>query len=202
MADSRADRAGRLARHALNRFSSKDAQQVDAILAQEVQNTIRKQRASYNEVADIFGTTQAGYVTNQVEERYDTRQYYGDGADILEPDDASLHGPVDFSGQDVQAPTTTGKIDRPRTFAAAFDEKRAMLTIVFSTGVIYNYYDVDRDEWTGFKDTISKWEYIRDVLDPKPRGYASTANVPPLLQAYAARAYRTSQIAKYINKGK
>lgn len=202
MADSRADRAGRLARHALNRFTANDSEQVDRILAQEVQNSVRKQRASYNEAATVFGTTQPGYITNEVEARYDTRQYYGEGADIIEPDIDDLHAPVDFSGQDVQAPTTTGKIDRPRTFAAAFDENRSVLTIVFSTGVIYNYYDVDRDEWEGFKGSISKWEYIRDVLDPKPRGYASTADVPPLLQAYAARAYRTSQIAKYLNKGK
>jgi hypothetical protein len=202
MADSRADRAGRLARHALNRFSANDSQQVDAILSQEVQNQVRKQRASYNEAATLFGTTEPGYTTNVIDSRYDTRQYYGDGADIIEPDLNDLHAPVDFSGKDVQAPTTTGKIDRPRTFAAAFDENRSILTIVFSTGVIYNYYDVDRDEWEGFKGTISKWEYIRDVLDPKPRGYASTSDVPPLLQAYAARAYRTSQIAKYLNKGK
>jgi len=202
VADSRADRAGRIAAHALNRLTRNEQNATDALISTEVQNAIKKQRAEINEVLTIFGTTEPGYATNIIDQGYDLRQYYGQGADLIEPDMPDLHAPVSFSGPNVEAPTATSKIDRPRTFAAAYDPQRSTMTIVFSTGVIYNYYDVSMDEWVEFKNLPSKWEYIKDVLDSKPRGYASRAEVSPQLQAFAARAYRAAQIAKNTRRKK
>jgi hypothetical protein len=201
MADSKADRALRIAQHSLNRLTRNEQEDLNKIVTAEVQTAFKKGRYDTAEVMETFGTTQPGYMTNIVDSTLDPRKYYGQG-NIIEPDIDDMHAPVDFSGPDVEAPTSTGKIDRPRTFAAAYDEGRSVLTIVFSTGKIYNYYDVSRAEWNGFHGSQSKWKYIKDVLDPKPRGYASEANLSPELQAFAARSYRTQQIVKSMKRRK
>ena len=201
MADSKADRTLRIAQHALNRLTRNEEDDLNKIVTQEVQRAFRKGRNDTGEVLATFGTTEPGYTTNIIDSTLDPRKYYGTG-NIIEPDLDDMHASVDFSGQDVEAPTSTGKIDRPRTFAAAYDEGRSVLTIVFSTGKIYNYYDVTRAEWNGFHGSQSKWKYIKDVLDPKPRGYASEANLSPQLQAFAAKAYRTHQIVRHTKRRK
>ena len=201
MADSKADRTLRIAQHALNRLTRNEEEDLNKIVTAEVQNAYRKGRGELGDVLSVFGTTEPGYTTNMIDVSMDPRKYYGSG-NLIEPDFDDLHAPVDFRGKDVEAPTSTGKIDRPRTFAAAYDEQRGVMTIVFSTGVVYNYYDVSRSEWEGFHRSQSKWEYIRDILDPKPRGYASEANLSPDLRVWAAKAYRAQQIVRSTRRKK
>jgi KTSC domain len=209
MTDSLADRTMRLAQEALAQNSSRMSQneileqvraQTDQVLSTQMQRHIMKGKRYLTEAEQTFGMTNPGQTTNLIDVRYDQRKYWAENAaDLIEGDDAELHAPANFSGADVQAPTPTSKIDRPRTIAAAFDEERQVLTIIFSTGVIYNYYSVTVGEWITFKNLSTKWRYIRDVLDGKPRGYASQADIPPQLQHLAHRAYRTAQIGKALS---
>jgi hypothetical protein len=171
---------------------------VDRILSDEVQQEIRKQRADLNEVMYELGTTEQGRTTNLIDQYIDPRQYMGANAYGVEGDDPELHKPASFGGTDVQAPAPTSSIDRPRTVAAAYEKDRQVLTIVFGTGVIYNYYQVTEDEWDTYYGLPSKWQYIRDFLDSKPRGYANTTDLPPALRMYSYRATRASQIARQI----
>ena len=96
---------------------------------------------------------------------------------------------------DVEDPTATSMPDRPRTVAAAYDPSRSVLTIVFRDSTIYNYYDVTMDEWSAFTSKDSKWQYIRDVLDYKPRGPIDRNSVPSNIRMYAYRAFRAAQLA-------
>lgn len=170
------------------------------LVSRSVEADIIKDRQYLREADEVFGTTQPGMPSNLVDYRYDLRQYYGDSGDLIEPEDADLYGMADFSGPDIETPTSTSNPDRPRTVAAAYDKSRKVLTIVFSTGVIYNYYDVEDGEWVDFKGLPSKWEYIKNVLDNKPRGYADRSQVPPQLQFVAFKSYRTSQIGKAVRR--
>ena len=206
MSESSADRASRLAKAELNRGSRMSAADrarmekiaQESLINKKVASEREKGRQSYRFAEEEFGTTKPGLPNNVVDYRYDEREYYGAGDNYISPELPDLHGPVNFNDMDVEAPTATSMPDRPRTVAAAYDRKRKVLTIVFGTGKIYNYYDVDDSEWVDFKNLDSKWEYIRDVLDSKPRGYANRSNIPPQLNYQAYRAYRISQIAKAL----
>jgi hypothetical protein len=106
--------------------------------------------------------------------------------------------PASFSDADdayTQAPTPTSNPERPRTVAAAFELERNVLTLIFRDGTIYNYYEVTVSEWKAFRNRATKWEYIRDVLDAKPRGVADTSSLTPEIREFAYRQARTAQIS-------
>jgi hypothetical protein len=90
-------------------------------------------------------------------------------------------------------PTSTTNPERPRTVAAGFDQKRAVLTVVFRDGTFYNYYDCDKSIWDGFKAEHSKGLYIRTVLDKMARGTANMGGAPVSSREQLYRVARTSQ---------
>jgi hypothetical protein len=206
MSDSLAEQYRKLAQVELNRgsrMSNADRSRFNQLATQKIINDkiakdIEKGRQYLKEAEELFGTTEPGKPNNVVDYRYDLREYYGANGHYISPEDMVLHGPADFSGVDVEVPTSTSMPDRPRTVAAAYDRGRKTLTIVFGTGKIYNYYDVEDGEWVDFKNLDTKWKYIRDVLDNKPRGYANRGQIPPQLNYVAYRAYRLSQIGKTL----
>ena len=74
-------------------------------------------------------------------------------------------------------PTSTTNPDRPRTVAAGYDAAEEKLTVMFRDGTLYNYYEVDENEWAAFKANKSKGAIIYQMLDFKPRGYADASNL-------------------------
>lgn len=108
-----------------------------------------------------------------------------------------------------EVPTATSKPERPRTVAAGYDPERAILTLVFRDGTYYNYYEVMPNEWTAFRNLPSKWRYIRDVLDKKPRGLAGVGmdDVSQEVRIAIYQVARTGQVrrggkmAPGINRG-
>lgn len=95
-------------------------------------------------------------------------------------------------------PTSTINPDRPRTVAAGYDEKRAVLTVVFRDGTFYNYYDVDVATWQQFKQVQSKGRFIASNLDYQPRGTANMGKAPVHAREQLYRVARTGQL---VNDG-
>jgi len=91
-------------------------------------------------------------------------------------------------------PTSTTNPERPRTVAAGFDPKRAVITVVFRDGTYYNYYDCDAPTWDQFKSEHSKGAYIASVLDGHARGTANMGGAPVHAREQAYRIARTGQI--------
>ena len=100
-----------------------------------------------------------------------------------------------------EIPTATSMPDRPRTVAAAYDPERKVLTLVFRDGTYYNYYEVTMNEWQTFRGRASKWQYIRNVLDGKPRGAASAAGDDISADVRAA-IYMVARTAQTRMRGK
>jgi hypothetical protein len=89
-------------------------------------------------------------------------------------------------------PTSTTNPKRPRTVAAGYDEEEEKLTVMFRDGTLYNYYEVDENEWKAFKANRSKGAIIAQMLDFKPRGEADSISGPAQKAFY--RYSRGSQI--------
>jgi hypothetical protein len=94
-------------------------------------------------------------------------------------------------------PTSTTNPRRPRTVAAGYDEDEEKLTVMFRDGTLYNYYEVDENEWKAFKANRSKGAIIAQMLDFKPRGEADSIS-SPAQQAF----YRFSRGVQIYSKGK
>lgn len=92
-----------------------------------------------------------------------------------------------------EIPTATSNFERPRTVAAAYSPQVATLTIIFRDGTFYNYYEVTKEEWEGFRAQPSKGDYIKSVLDAKKRGPADMSRFPEEVREILYRAYRTAQ---------
>jgi hypothetical protein len=108
-------------------------------------------------------------------------------------------GPVSFNEDredDVEIPTSTENPERPRTVAAAFDNDRSIITLIFRDGTIYNYYNCTQKMWETFKGNTSKWKYVRDTLDKQPRGIADMSQIPEELRIIAYGRARGEQIRK------
>lgn len=95
------------------------------------------------------------------------------------------------------SPTSTTNPARPRTVAAGYDEDEEKVTVMFRDGTLYNYYEVDENEWSAFKANRSKGAIIAQLLDFKPRGEAGALSAPAR-QAF----YRYSRGAQIASKGK
>jgi hypothetical protein len=169
-------------------------------LPANVRKAYEKGRYDFAEVLDTFGSDidkdidarGAGYNIDQ------TGPYKaGDDALAIYPEEDPAYNPASFDNEDfTEVPTQTSMIDRPRTVAASYSPERSVLTLVFRDSTIYNYYDVSIDEWRDFKRLSSKWAYISDHLNFKPRGPANTSDLPPKLRYLAYRGARALQIKK------
>ncbi len=201
---SRAEAAVRRARNALNK---EGVGALEDYLAPEIIRAIQKERRSLGEGLAL-GETQPGYTTNLLDVNIDPRgagyeneAYYLDPTYAVYPvEGEDAYAPVSFKSGMVEAPTATSKPERPRTVAAAYDPARSTLTLVFRDSTIYNYYDVSIDEWSEFRSLPTKWEYIRDNLDYKPRGPADISSIPSNIRMFAYRATRAAQISKGAKK--
>jgi hypothetical protein len=56
--------------------------------------------------------------------------------------------------------TSTSNPSRPRTLRAGYDWKTGTMTVVFRDQTWWNYYNVPREVWEGFRDAKSKGEYL------------------------------------------
>jgi hypothetical protein len=96
-------------------------------------------------------------------------------------------------------PTSSINASRPRTVAAGYDKTRAVLTVVFRDGTIWNYDGVTPGEWQNFSASISKGRpWINDQLFG--RGYP--ADMSSVNASVAAEIYRYARAAqiKYATK--
>ena len=201
---SRAEAAVRRANQALGK---NDSIILEDYLAPELIRALRKERKSLGEGL-LRGETQPGYTTNEIDvsidprgAEYENEAYYLDPAYAIYPEPGEeAYAPVSFKGPLTESPTATSKPERPRTVAAAYDPNRSTLTLVFRDSTIYNYYDVSIDEWYEFRGLPSKWEYIRDNLDYKPRGPADVSAVPANIRMFAYRVTRAAQLSKGAKK--
>jgi hypothetical protein len=67
-----------------------------------------------------------------------------------------------------QITTRSTDHERPRTIAAGYDPKSAILRVTFRGGVTYEYLGVPPRQWTGFQKAPSPGRYIDDVLEQYP----------------------------------
>jgi len=105
-------------------------------------------------------------------------------------------------------PTSTTDVGRPRTVAAGYDEARQVMTVMFRDGTLYNYYQVDKGEWSNFSNSISKgrpWlntanskQGADGLFIGKPRGPANLQGAPEDVVNDIYRIARTSQV-RYAN---
>lgn len=98
-------------------------------------------------------------------------------------------------------PTSTTNAARPRTVAAGYERKRAVLTVVFRDGTYYNYYEVMPSTWQAFKAVKSKGKYIREYLDFGPRGIADVSSLSGQAREILSRMARVQQITGQDHKG-
>jgi hypothetical protein len=96
-------------------------------------------------------------------------------------------------------PTSTTNPQRPRTVAAGYDEEEEKLTVMFRDGTLYNYYEVDANEWAAFKANRSKGAIIYRMLDFKPRGYADESSMS---KGAREAFYRYSRGVQVVKEGK
>ena len=197
-----AQRAAKRARAEIGRVKQQvDQEKYLAGLPGNVRKAYEKGRHEFAEVLDAFG--------NVIDKNIDVRganynidqtgpYRVGDEALAIYPTDDPAYAPASFESDEwTEVPTQTSEPDRPRTVAASYDPQRSVLTLVFRDSTIYNYYDVSVEEWYEFKRLPSKWEYISDYLNFKPRGPADTTDLPPKLRYLAYRGARALQIKKY-----
>lgn len=106
-------------------------------------------------------------------------------------------GPASFDADlvdDIEVPTATSNPERPRTVAAAFEDGRSIITVVFRDGTIYNYYNCTRDLWDRFKAATNKGQFILSDLDSLPRGPANMSQIPEELRIVAYGRFRGEQV--------
>ena len=108
----------------------------------------------------------------------------------FQPDEAEDSSPAPLT----LIPTSTTNPDRPRTVAAGYDSDEEKLTVMFRDGTLYNYYEVNPNEWTTFKSNRSKGAVIYSMLDFKPRGYADDSSMSQKAREAFYRFSRGSQI--------
>lgn len=192
---SAAMRAGRKANSYLRRSNMTDQQKYESVLPEELRWSFQKGRKTIMEPLEQFGEE---FIEKNIDARganYEIKT--SDPSYAIAPDDDAAYAPAGFSSPGLyEAPTQTSNPDRPRTVAAAYNPSRSVLTVMFRDSTLYNYYDVDMDEWITFRDLSSKWEYIKNVLDYKPRGPASTTDLPADMRAEAYVLARAAQIQK------
>lgn len=99
-------------------------------------------------------------------------------------------GPSNLS----EVPTATSNPDRPRTVAAGYDPRSRVLTLVFRDGTFYNYYEVSKQEWDNFRGLPSKWEFIRNTLDNRPRGETDVSSLSEEVRRAIYQVARTAQM--------
>jgi hypothetical protein len=107
-----------------------------------------------------------------------------------QPDEAEDSSPAPLT----LIPTSTTNPDRPRTVAAGYDSDEEKLTVMFRDGTLYNYYEVNQNEWNVFKANRSKGAVIHSMLDFKPRGYADDSSMSKKAREAFYRFSRGSQI--------
>lgn len=187
-------RAGRRANGYLKSTRFTDEQQASALLPEDLRWAFQKGRKSIMEPLEQFGE-------EYIERNIDPRGMYADirtqdPALAIAPDDFDpAYAPAGYSTPEMyEVPTKTSTPDRPRTVAAAYNPERAVLTVMFRDSTLYNYYDVDVSEWVTFRDLDTKWEYIKNHLDYKPRGPASVTDLPADMRAEAYTLARAAQI--------
>lgn len=197
-----AQRAARKARSEITKVRQQvDQEKYLAGLPSNVRKAYEKGRHEFTEVLDAFGNV----IDKNIDARgssYNINQTgpyrVGDDALAIYPTEDPAYAPASFEPDEwTEVPTQTSEPDRPRTVAASYDPQRSVLTLVFRDSTIYNYYDVTVDEWYEFKGLSSKWQYISDHLNFKPRGPADTSDLPPKLRYLAYRGARALQIKKY-----
>ena len=93
-------------------------------------------------------------------------------------------------------PTSSTNPSRPRTVAAGYDADEEKLTVMFRDGTLYNYYEVDQNEWATFKANRSKGAVIYRMLDFKPRGYADDSQMSEKARQAFYRFSRGVQVGK------
>lgn len=106
-------------------------------------------------------------------------------------------GPASFDADlvdDIEVPTATSNPERPRTVAAAFEDGRSVITVVFRDGTIYNYYNCTRELWDNFKAATNKGQFILTDLDSLPRGPANMSQIPEELRIIAYGRFRGEQV--------
>ena len=188
--------AGRNAKRYLRGGRLTDQQQAESLLPNELRWAFQKQRKDIVEPLDTFDEK---FIEANIDPRGSRANINTqDPAYAISPEDDPAYLPAGFTGDPglYEAPTKTSNPDRPRTVAASYDPKRAVLTVMFRDSTLYNYYDVDIEEWLTFRDLDSKWRYIRDHLDNKPRGPASISDLPADMRAEAYTLARAAQISK------
>jgi hypothetical protein len=145
----------------------------------------------FKEATSLLGDDQAfaeanGYYTPG--SMYNPTEAGNLAADARTLDSGKADGPAPIS----EHPTRTSKPERPRTIAAGYDPERQVLTVMFRDGTMYNYYDVEQKIWDTFRGLPSKWKFIKDKLDSKPRGNANLTYQEA--QDYKAEFYISSTV--------
>lgn len=187
--------AGRKAGRYLQRNRLSDRDQAQALLPEELRWAFQKGRKSIMEPLEQFGE-------EFIEKNIDPRGMRAnintqDPALAIAPDDDAAYAPAGYGQQGLyEVPTKTSNPDRPRTVAASYNPERSVLTVMFRDSTLYNYYDVEIEEWIAFRDLDSKWQYIKNVLDYKPRGPASVTDLPADMRAEAYTLARAAQIQR------
>jgi len=173
-------------------------QQAEYLLPNELRWSFQKERKEIIEPLSQFGEE---YIEKNIDPRgMNANINTQDPTYAVAPDEEdAAYRPAGYDSGDpglYEVPTQTSNPDRPRTVAAAYNPKRSVLTVMFRDSTLYNYYNVDLDEWLTFRDLPSKWEYIRSHLDFKPRGPASVGDLPAEMRQEAYVLARAAQIQK------
>lgn len=65
-------------------------------------------------------------------------------------------------------PTPSINPPRPRTQAAGYDRETKTMTVEFREGAVYEYYDVQPNEWRNFRRVKSPGKAINRTFNGKP----------------------------------
>jgi hypothetical protein len=186
--------AGRRANAAMRRNRITDEQVASSLLPQDLRWSFQKGRKSIMEPLEQFGEE---FIEKNIDIRGANAEIRTDPLRAIYPTDDQAYAPAGYTSPDLyEVPTKTSNPDRPRTVAAAYNPERGVLTVMFRDSTLYNYYDVELEEWEAFRDRDSKWQYIRDYLDVKPRGPASLSDLPADMRSEAYVIARGAQIQK------
>lgn len=187
--------AARKAKSFINGNRLTNREQAESLLPEELQWAFQKGRKSIMEPLENFGEE---YIEKNIDPRGGRANIRTQDPTLaIYPEDTPEYAPAGYKTPGLyEVPTKTSNPDRPRTVAAAYSPERSVLTVMFRDSTLYNYYDVDIEEWITFRDRDSKWQYIRDHLDNKPRGPASINDLPSDMRAEAYTIARAAQIQK------
>lgn len=67
-----------------------------------------------------------------------------------------------------QMQTRSTNPERPRTIAAGYDPKNAILRVTFRNGITYEYLGPSPRQWSAFQKAPSPGKYINTVLEQYP----------------------------------